>query len=484
MKLRNGLIGVPGVASVGADPKVPAPDPVTSGLAPRSGALGHLDHLRLPRHAVRLYSFDQAQTAIDRLARLPSVREQTIGKSSEGRPMRALSVGSGPVHLVAIAGAHADEPMGTATCLALVEALATDERFAGMRDKIRLSVVPLANPDSTVRNEPWFSAWQKRPDLETYLRHVRRDLPGKAVEFGFRVDEPEKMQPESRAIAAWFDGLGKIDHYVSLHSMFLGGGALFLAMADDPKASPVLSLLTGEAGRLGLPLHDKDRRGQKGFDYLGPGLHAAPTAQAMASFFDAGAASRDAAGFTMSSMEYVRRKNDCSLCLVTEIPMVYDPAFASQEIVGPSRADEERRYADALREVAREVRSFVAEVPDAGDVLDGVEKSAAATERLASALLEDLERYDGHPSTRGVVLENDLNLARRRASLFGAAAEALRGAGRDGPHRDRAEALADEAIRGIRDGFALRYPSLETHMRLQMAAVLAGYASMPSSASE
>jgi hypothetical protein len=440
--------------------------------------VGVFDLIKIPKRACRLYTFEQAQLKIDELARLPRVREEQIGLSTEGRPLRALSIGSGPIHLVAIAGAHGDEPIGPASCLALVEALATQPSLAPLLERIRLSVVPLANPDGTARNQFWFPSWQKSPDLETYLRHVRRDPPGRAVEFGFRIESPELMKPESRAIAAWFSRLGPIDHYVSLHSMFLNGGALFLAMGEHLEDSAALRLLTDRARALGMPLHDKDRCGQKGFYRIGPGLHSAPTAEAMAKFFDGGGEKESADAFTMNSMEYTRRMNGCPLALVTELPMIFDPAFSSQEKVESSRVDQERAHATELHRLAEEVLAFIDEVPDKGELLKGPTTSAKTTASLASGLLGDLDRYRGRPGTLGVGLENELDRLRRRASLYGALSTAFDKANEPAwaRYREQAALRATDALGEIRRRFRMKSMAIETHMNLQMAAILLGYA--------
>ncbi len=395
------------------------------------------------------------------------VAMQVIGQSQQGRPIHAAVVGHGPVHLTVMAAAHADEPVGTLTCLQLIERLALDPSCAALASCVTLHVVPCANPDGAVKNAPWLSSWGTPRALEAYFTHVSRDLAAADVEFGFPTAPHGNARVENQALAHFFDAArdaavgdaqAGIAGHTSLHSMFLGGGALFLVTADGVREpnnphSEKLRFLLDESARAGLALHDKDRMGQKGFFRIGAGLQTAPTAEAMSAFFGGG-------GFALNSMQYVAKHGACPFAIVSEIPLVYDARISSNAPAGISRAAEEERFARALLTMAQGVRTLAASAKIADGTLGN---RLAAIESTASASLNDLSRYGDMPATEGNIVENDLNLLRREATLLAAIA-------------DGNPAIAQRfsaVVEAITTGFALKFPSLEVQVRLQIAAVLA-----------
>jgi hypothetical protein len=358
--------------------------------------------------------------------------------------------------------------------------------------------VPQANPDGSAKNERWFSSWSPSSGrsaragspaavrLAEYFRWVHRDSPKDDVEFGFPDRPGGEARPENAAIAGWFDRLGRIDHYVSLHSMFLGGGALFLVRAPDLEASaPRLRFLLDETKANGLPLHDKDRFGQKGFHRICAGLMTAPTAEEMSAFFQSGKQSEVASHFKLNSMQYVERYAGCPLAFVSEIPLSYDPRLASMKPVEHTRAEEERRLAAGLTEVLDEGEALARRMgalalEPAGMLEAGISRLGAelrSGRAQAAALLGDLERYKDAPATEGNVLETKLLLLRRRAGIYAHAIAVLEAA--PPPRAAELVALAAElegklngVLARIGSEFDLRYPTLETQVRLQVAALL------------
>jgi hypothetical protein len=458
-------------------------------------------------HRPRLLGPDAIAAKVLRLEKA-GVAVETIGASRAGRPIHAMTVGHGPVRIAAMSGAHPDEPVGALTVLALAEAIHTDPRLAGLASQVTLHLVPCANPDGAAKNAAWFDTWSAggplAPRLRAYFEHVARDTPADDVEFGFPT--PTKAgglgaadagaRPENRALAGWLERLGSLDHYVSLHSMFLGGGALFLVTTDDlAREQPKLDFVLERAASMGMGLHDKDRAGQKGFARIGPGLQTAPTQAAMKAFFEAAAKAGDASAqaqadaFKLNSMQVAQLQNDAPLALVSEIPLVYDPRIASMEPTQVLRRDEERRFAEGLIAVFGRVGTLVAEARaalggataraegGATQALDAIDARLATGRSAALAQTQDLARWGEMRATVGNVLEDDLNLMRREATLLAQVLAALEPARVGSPAAEavgaQASARLDALLEDITARFALEAPTLDTQARLQMAAVLA-----------
>jgi hypothetical protein len=84
-----------------------------------------------------------------------------------------------------------------------------------------------------------------------------------------------------------------------------------------------------------MRLHDHDRGGEKGFDYLGPGFTTTPRGEAMRTHFLSNGDPETASLFHDSSMEFVRSVGGDPLCLVTELPLfLVDAPLAAEPIAG------------------------------------------------------------------------------------------------------------------------------------------------------
>ena len=243
---------------------------------------------------------------------------RTIGVSEAGRPVLGAVIGTGSRHATLIGGAHADEPVGPETLRLLVAAAARPEpALEAVLRGWRLWVVPHVNPDGEQANRAWIERW---PSVDAFLTHVLREPPGRDVEFGFPA-----MRPENEAVTAFLAGAAPVRLHASLHGMaFAEGAALLIERGWVTRTVPLRNAFSRAAAACGVGLHDQDRRGDKGFHYLGPGFATTPTGAAMRAHFRAAGAPETAALFHDSSMEQVTRSApglQAPLCLVTEVPL-------------------------------------------------------------------------------------------------------------------------------------------------------------------
>jgi hypothetical protein len=224
-------------------------------------------------------------------------------------------LGNGPRAVSLIAGNHADEPVGPETLRTLVtDVLDAPDTFASVLDAFTFYIVPHTNPDGEARNRRWIDAW---PDLHAYLRHVERELPGRDLEFGF-----PGMRVENEHVASFLKPHAPFALHASLHGMSVSEGALLLI--NRPWAYRTEALQTGyreAAGTAGIGMHDHNRKGEKGFFWIGPGFQTTPRGDAMRSYFRAEGDDAMADRFHDSSMEMVMGWGGDPLCLVTELPL-------------------------------------------------------------------------------------------------------------------------------------------------------------------
>ena len=198
------------------------------------------------------------------------VEVHELGASEEGRPITGVVVGKGRRRASLVAGAHSDEPVGPYTLLLLLEHLFdAPDRAGTLLEDWTLVIVPHINPDGEERNRPWREEW---PDVAAYVGGAFREPPGRDVEFGY----PD-MRPENQVVARFLRAQGPFDLHMSLHGMgFSEGAMLLIERRWGYRTQHLQREFVAAAAGAGLPLHDQNRQGEKGFFYLGPGFWTTP----------------------------------------------------------------------------------------------------------------------------------------------------------------------------------------------------------------
>lgn len=220
-----------------------------------------------------------------RLGAMGTVQTRVVGHSFEGRPITMLSVGQGPVSVLAWGYPHPDEPGGAAALGWLAERLAGgDPALCG---RARFHLVLCADPDQARFND----RWARSGALEDLLETVRPEHLEREIDYGFplrwgpfeqpddydgalachiagrcvgsdgcedgclRDDLPAGPYPESLALAAAMR-LSRPDLVVSMHETVTGGCFTFLLERPDGALADALVVIPEACG---LPR----QRGQK-----------------------------------------------------------------------------------------------------------------------------------------------------------------------------------------------------------------------------
>lgn len=273
----------------------------------------------------------------DVLAAPPPPAGEEIGRSRGGRPLRGFRLGGGDLAVSCIAGCHADEPVGPEMLDRLAGFLHTLPEGHPLLRRFRWLLVPHVNPDGRDRNRPWagdriaVEDAEGEPDdgfrLERYVVETVRELPGDDVEFGFpRGPDDDGARPENRAVAAYLSSYAPLALHLSFHGMGFGHGPWFLL---EPlwveRTRPLRASLAERVRRLGYPLHEVDRGGEKGFWRIGPGFTTRPDSRAMRDYFLSRDDPETAARFRPSSMELARSLGGDPLTAVSEMPLFLLP---------------------------------------------------------------------------------------------------------------------------------------------------------------
>ena len=289
-----------------------------------------------PSPKQRFDELEARSAAILACPRPPATMGTIVGRSREGREIRALKIGVGARRVSLLAGCHADEPVGPRLLRRLSHylfGLAADDPLLV---NYQWWIVPHMNPDGAVRNERWQPSSATTYDLADYLLHSVRELPGDDIEFGFPIDPDDAdARPENRAVYAWWrSAAGPFDLHVSLHGMAFGAGPWFLIEeAWKDRVTRLKRRCLQRVAEMGYVPHDIDRRGEKGFFRLDRGFCTRPDSRYMRAHFLELGDVRTANEFRPSSMETIRGLGGDPLTLVSEMPLFITPGVG--ETLGP-----------------------------------------------------------------------------------------------------------------------------------------------------
>lgn len=285
-----------------------------------------------------------------------------IGRSREGRPIRAWRLGEGRHRVSLIGGCHADEPVGPDMLRRLVAWLERRPATHPARTRVAWRVVPHVNPDGAHRNRAWVretvpvadSAGQadRGFDLPAYLAHVVREPPGEDVEFGFPREAGDAgARPENLAVAGFLRGAPFALH-ASFHGMAFAPGPWFLIeRAWIDRTGAMREALRRRVAEMGYRPADLDRRGEKGFERIDEGFSTRPDSRAMAAHFEGLGDPETARLFRPSSMEHVRALGGDPLTFVSEVPLFLLPDGGEAPAVGRD-AGGRRRFKAWLQDLA------------------------------------------------------------------------------------------------------------------------------------
>lgn len=185
-----------------------------------------------------------------------------IGVSRAGRPLRLLSVGHDPRAVLVVAGAHANEPTGGSTLLALAERVVRERE---LRTGTSWHFLLCADPDgASLHTTP-----APRTLLDYHLGFFRPAVP-EQPEWSPSVLPPDRLPPETRALVRAIDELRPYLQ-VTLHGTDLGGSWVQLTKDVPGLAEPFAK----SAAELNIPL-ETSASDAAGWAASGPGVHVMP----------------------------------------------------------------------------------------------------------------------------------------------------------------------------------------------------------------
>jgi hypothetical protein len=398
-------------------------------------------------------------------------RVERLGTSREGRPLDLVSVGRGSHDVLIVGAPHANEPIGCATIVRLLERLAGD-RSLREGSGWRWHFIPAIDIDGLALNQAWF----RGPlTLARYVEGFYRPPFALQPEYAFPLDVPgyrfDRETPESHCWRLALDHI-RPQMQCSLHGADTGG-SFFIVSAYRPRLCEELQKLPAANG-ITLNTSGDTSADLKTF---APGVFSFPDQDAViaraiaagkspATVWDAGDSS---AGYSMKRYKTFNMTCEIPLWLDARERDPGDSGKTLADVVDDNikmaRADERllTPYLPALEETSRtaEARALFASVKDAilqtdgsVDELEG-SKADSGSSRVLS--YRDLVQYEA-----GTGMFRTLAMAARLARLSGLG---------DVEARSRTE-LA-KRIGDFQRQARLTVVSLRSSTALQMSALLA-----------
>ncbi|MFF5156686.1 M14 family zinc carboxypeptidase [Streptomyces sp. NPDC000348] len=372
-----------------------------------------------------------------------------VGASRAGRPLHLLSVGHARRAVLVVAGAHANEPAGGGTLLALARRTVRERE---LRDGVSWHFLLCADPDgASLHVTP-----APRSLYDYHLGFFRPAGP-EQPEWAPSVLPPGRLPPETRALTGVID---EVRPYlqVSLHGTDLGGSWVQLTRDVPGLAEPFAK----SAAQLHIPV-ETGASDAAGWPASGPGVHVMPVPEAAPAYPSLTDDARH------STWYHAHRYG--GLTAVIEVPMwaadlVGDPA------PHPDPDAALRRLADRLLRDADEVRRVLEETrPRHGDAGGPLLRAAAWGLELVPGLAADLVRTPPADGTRAYV--GSVDAFTRRVPLRAAAMlrRALRES--DAGAADRLEGLVARWSAAFAGRFRARWVPVNHQVEHQSRTVLA-----------
>ncbi|WP_329326159.1 M14 family zinc carboxypeptidase [Streptomyces luteogriseus] len=185
-----------------------------------------------------------------------------VGVSRAGRPLHLLSVGRARRAVLVVAGAHANEPTGSCTLLALARRVLAQRE---LRDGVSWHFLLCADPDgASLHVTP-----APRSLFDYHLGFFRPAGP-EQPEWAPSVLPPDRLPPETRALTGVIDELRPYLQ-VTLHGTDLGGSWVQLTRDVPGLAEPFAK----SAAELHIPV-ETGASDAAGWPTSGPGVHVMP----------------------------------------------------------------------------------------------------------------------------------------------------------------------------------------------------------------
>ena len=143
--------------------------------------------------------FQEIKTQVNKTAKNSSLKEITIGRTIENKPLTMFEMGRGEKTALIIGVPHSDEPLGSLVTAHLMKWMVTnpEEDFFGWR----WLIIPVLEQRGMEKNEGWFANYKSLADLAKYnFRESTEDQCEWSFPTTYKKYEWTHSRPETHAV--------------------------------------------------------------------------------------------------------------------------------------------------------------------------------------------------------------------------------------------------------------------------------------------
>jgi len=150
------------------------------------------------------------------------------GTSQQSEPIYHVQFGKGAVKVLAVAGPHADEPIGSLTVFSLLTLLKNSNEEL-LKQDVEWHIVPCIDPDGARLNEGWTQqAFTHKNFMKYFHKQAYKDQADYSFPMNYKGAVFDQPTQEAQILMRILDR-AKPDFYYSLHNAFATGCYFFIS---------------------------------------------------------------------------------------------------------------------------------------------------------------------------------------------------------------------------------------------------------------
>lgn len=296
-------------------------------------------------------TYEELNSELER--RREHIKLKVIGRSNNGNMILCAKMGHGKKNALIFGFPHSDEPIGSLTCLALIDIIDSNR---DLQDRYTWYIIPCADPDGAQLNEGWFKGGFS---LKRYVYNHYRSRASLQTDWSFPVkykgysfnNPPKNVEALSSLIRRIKPSL-----VYPLHNAGLGGAYFFMT---EKMPSGFYHELFGYCKHLGIPLDVGEPEEAFMRAIKKPVYYPISFADYYEQYRKGGLDPRKRLDSGTTSMDYTKGFGKGVLGLIGEIPYICDGGVSDRSLTRYTRADNMTESLKINRDVVKTIEGVL-----------------------------------------------------------------------------------------------------------------------------
>jgi len=299
---------------------------------------------------------NELEDELRNLQRKDLIKINHIGKSSSGRSILSAKIGNGKKSALVFGFPHPNEPIGSLTCLSLINAISENEY---LKNRFTWHIIPSADPDGAKLNEGWFKG---KFTIEKYAKNFYRSKAPLQTDWTFPLKYKNRAFSESpsnvTALAKLLEDT-RPELVYPVHNAGMSGAYFFMTRYFGDK---FYDELTDLCKNLSIPL-DMGEPELEIMQEWNKSVYMEFTGKEYYDYYTSVGIEPDRKTGD-SSIGYSKNFNKEVLGIIGEIPYIYDKK------IGDSNLTKKTRRENIINEIARseKLKTFISNIMSTTDL--------------------------------------------------------------------------------------------------------------------